>query len=77
MLSGYDHRGRRAQRGCEQPALVITDIIMREQEGNRAITEMRKAGPDSKIIAVSGGAASATRTLFPDCSDRMRLHIPR
>jgi DNA-binding NarL/FixJ family response regulator len=76
VLSGYDRRGRRAQRGCEQPDLVITDIIMPEQEGSHTITEMRKAGPDSKIIAVSGGAASATLT-FPVCSDRMRLHIPR
>jgi DNA-binding response OmpR family regulator len=55
VLSGYDRRGRRAQRGREQPDLVITDIIMPEQEGSHTITEMRKAGPDSKIIAVSGG----------------------
>ena len=60
----------------EQPDLVITDIIMPEQAGSHTIAEMRKAGPDSKTIAVSGGAASATLT-FPVCSDRMRLHIPR
>jgi DNA-binding response OmpR family regulator len=39
----------------EQPNLVITDIIMPDQEGIQTITEMCKAKPDAKIIAISGG----------------------
>jgi YesN/AraC family two-component response regulator len=41
----------------EQPDLVITDIIMPEQEGIQTIAAMRKARPDAKIIAISGSGS--------------------
>jgi len=40
----------------ENPAdLIITDIIMPEMDGWEAIVELRKAFPDTRIIAISGG----------------------
>jgi PleD family two-component response regulator len=42
-----------------QPDLVITDIIMPDQEGIQTITEMRAAKPDAKIIASPAAGVSA------------------
>ncbi len=38
-----------------RPALIITDLIMPEQEGLETIMEIRNLNPDVKIIAMSGG----------------------
>jgi len=39
------------------PVLVITDILMPDQDGIETILDMRRRGAEAKIIAISGGEA--------------------
>ena len=49
------------QRFNENPAdMIITDIIMPEKEGIETIIELKKAHPDVKFIAMSGGGSYGT-----------------
>lgn len=52
--------GREAMRLFEQDAydLVITDLLMPEQEGIETIMAMRRKIPSLKIIAISGGGCA-------------------
>ena len=59
--------GRHGQQLFEeqQVALVITDLIMPEQEGLETIRELKKIQPDVKIIAISGGGRIGPEAYLP------------
>ncbi len=64
-LSGFEVRtachGKEGMRMMDQaPAnLVITDIVMPEQEGLETILQLRRHHPQTRIIAISGGGVAA------------------
>ena len=64
--AGYDVRATcRAREAMtlykKEPAdLLITDILMPEQEGLETIMEFRRDVPDLKIIAISGGGSAGS-----------------
>jgi CheY-like chemotaxis protein len=45
--------------------LVITDLIMPEQEGLETIMELRRLHPGLKIIAISGGGRASAKDYLP------------
>lgn len=55
VLIAEDGKAGVAAFRADRPDLVITDIIMPEQEGIQTITEIRGLAPEAKIIAISGG----------------------
>jgi DNA-binding response OmpR family regulator len=61
-LLGHDVRqafdGKEGVRLCEEspPDLVITDILMPNQDGLQTIRELRRTCPEVKIVAMSGGS---------------------
>ena len=59
--------GRKAVRALRERTvdLVITDIIMPEQEGMETISEIRRLRPDVKIIAMSGGGRRLSMDFLP------------
>lgn len=55
VITARDGRRGIAAFGEHRPAVVVTDILMPEQDGIGAIREMRRLNPNTKIIAMSGG----------------------
>jgi DNA-binding response OmpR family regulator len=63
ILTTAGHTVRQARDGREgliqfrnrRPDLVITDIVMPDQEGIETIIELRRDAPDVPILAISGG----------------------
>jgi DNA-binding response OmpR family regulator len=54
------------QKQRRQPAdLVITDLIMPEQEGLETISLLRKEFPRTRIIAISGGGRIGPEAYLP------------
>ena len=58
---GYDvvtaSNGKAAMRSVRQkdPDIVITDMLMPEQDGVETIMELRRDYPELKVVAISGG----------------------
>ena len=47
--------------------LVITDIIMPDEDGLKVIMRLREIKPSLKVIAISGGGKSRPGKLFESC----------
>lgn len=55
VLTAADGRKGMAAYAAFQPDLVVTDIIMPEQDGLETITQLRRLSRSMPIIAISGG----------------------
>jgi CheY-like chemotaxis protein len=57
------HNGREGVAHYEAAAidLVITDLLMPEQEGLETITILRRLNPQVRIIAITGGGQKGSR----------------
>lgn len=77
ILEGVGHRVIEARHGGEgllkfqqqAPALVISDIIMPEQNGVEMVARLRAERPDVPIIAISGGGRARMLDLLDVAKD--------
>jgi len=65
VVEAADGRAGMLKQRKEQADLVITDLIMPEQEGLETITGLKKEYPELKIIAISGGGRIGPDAYLP------------
>ena len=70
------HEAEDGRQGLERfhaiaPALVISDIIMPEQEGMETIRLLRKEAPHLPILATSGGGTTASGVSYLRMAKRL------
>lgn len=65
VFEAADGRAGMLKQRKEQADLVITDLIMPEQEGLETITGLKKEYPELKIIAISGGGRIGPDAYLP------------
>jgi DNA-binding response OmpR family regulator len=64
VLEAADGRDGVRQFRSETPEIIVTDIVMPEQEGIQTIREIREAGSHVAIIAISGGGGGGDGALY-------------
>jgi len=65
VIEAADGRAGMLKQRKEHADLVITDLIMPEQEGLETITGLKKEYPELKIIAISGGGRIGPDAYLP------------
>jgi CheY-like chemotaxis protein len=56
---------------AQDPAIVITDLLMPKREGIETIQQIRRLRPDAKIIAMSGSEDLRGKSQYLDAAKRL------